>query len=127
VKRPLLRALLLFAVAAALAAGVILVVRGRGPRPVRIAGRTVASDGKPLPEVEVTLEVAPDDAEEEGAVERAGTISDEKGEFAIEYQAHWKTPSYRLEARKAGFRELSVGSAETLKAPVILRLAPLNP
>ena len=126
-KRSVLRALILFVVAAALAAGVILYMRTRGPRPVRIAGRTVSADGKPLPEVDITLEVAPNDAEEEGAVERAGTISDEKGEFAIEYQAHWKTPSYRLEAHKNGYRELSVGSADTLKPPVILRLAPLNP
>ncbi|HKF41508.1 MAG TPA: carboxypeptidase-like regulatory domain-containing protein [Thermoanaerobaculia bacterium] len=126
-KRPGLRTLALFAVALALAGGAVWFVRGRGPRPVRISGKTVASDGRPLSGVEVTLEVAPDDTEEEGAVERAGTVSDENGDFSIEYQSHWKAPSYRLAAAKAGYRELSVGSAETLKPPVMLRLAPVNP
>ena len=126
-KRPLLRALALLAVVAALAGGAVLYVRGRGPRPLRISGRTIAPDGKPLADVQITLEIAPNDTEEEGAVERAGTLSDERGEFSIEYQSHWKNASYRLEAHKAGYRELSVGAAETLKPPVMLRLAPVNP
>ena len=122
-----LRILGLLGVAIALAGGAFLVLRGRGPAPLRISGKTIGADGKPLADVQVTLEIAPNDAEERETVERAGTLSDEHGEFSIEYQAHWKAPSYRLEAHKAGYRELSVGSAETLKTPVILRLAPLNP
>jgi hypothetical protein len=124
VKRP--RALLLIAavVVVVATAGGFFVWRMRGPRPIRIAGKTISSDGRPLGDVRVTLEVAPDDTEEEGAVERAETLSDEKGEFSIEYQSRWKTASYRLDARKAGYRDLSIGSAESLKPPVILRLAP---
>jgi hypothetical protein len=121
------RAVLLLVAVVAAAAGAFFVWKTRGPRQVRIAGRTLAADGRPLAEVRVALEVAPDDTEEEGAVEKAETLSNEKGEFSIEYQPHWKTPSYRLDVRKSGYRDLSIGSAETLKPPVILRLAPANP
>lgn len=121
------RALLLLAAVVAAAAAAFFASRARGPRPVRIAGKTISSDGRPLGDVRITLEVAPDDTEEEGAVEKAETLSDEKGEFSIDYQPRWKTPSYRLDARKNGYRDLSIGSAETLKPPVILRLVPAGP
>ena len=121
------RMLLVLVAVLVVAAAAFLVWRARGQRPIRIAGKTVASDGRPLADVRVTLEIAPDDTEEEGAFEKAETVSDDKGEFSIEYQPHWKMPSYRLDARKDGYRDLSIGSAETLKPPVILRLAPAGP
>jgi VCBS repeat-containing protein len=121
------RMLLLLIVVAGLAGAAVWILRGGPPRPVRVAGKTVGQNGQPLADVRVTLEVAPNDAEEEGAVERAETLSDARGEFAIDYQGQWRRASYRLEARKAGYRDLSIGSAETLKDPVILKLAPATP
>jgi hypothetical protein len=86
------RAVLLLVAVVAAAAGAFFVWKTRGPRPVRIAGTTLAADGRPLAEVRVTLEVAPDDTEEEGAVEKAETVSNEKGEFSIEYQPTGRLP-----------------------------------
>jgi VCBS repeat-containing protein len=126
-KSPALRMLVLAVLVAGLAGAAVWIFRGGPPQTVRIAGRTVGQDGRPLADVRITLEVAPNDAEEEGAVERAETLSDARGEFAIDYQGHWKRASYRLEARKAGYRELSIGAAETLKNPVVLKLAPGTP
>ena len=111
---------------AVVALGVVAVwiYRGRAPRPVRITGKTVAADGRPLADVRITLEIAPNDTDEEGAIERAETTSDARGEFSIDFQGPWRRASYRLDARKPGFRDLSIGAADTLRNPVVLRLAP---
>ncbi|HJW14396.1 MAG TPA: carboxypeptidase-like regulatory domain-containing protein [Thermoanaerobaculia bacterium] len=120
VRRP---AFLILVAAAALAAAAILFLRSRPSGQLRIAGRTIAEDGAPLAGVRITLEVAPAETEEEKAVERVETVSDERGNFAINFQGHWRGASYGLEARKPGYRTLSVDDAETLKGPVLLRLA----
>lgn len=101
----------------------VLFTRGRSPKAVRIAGRTVGAGGEALPGVRITLEISPSDSEEDKAVERVETVSDERGNFAINFQGHWRGASYGLEARKPGYRTLSVDDAETLKSPVLLRLA----
>jgi hypothetical protein len=119
------KARLALAAAAAIvviAAGII-VVRGRSPRPVRIAGRTVGPNGSPLSGVRVTLEVAPGGSEEETAVERVETQSDAQGNFSINFRGHWRYASYRLEARMPGFEEVSIEEADSLKSPVILRFS----
>ena len=112
---------LALAAAAIVVAAGIFFVRGRSPGTVRIAGRTVGPGGSPLSGVRVTLEVSPGDSEEETAVERVETLSDEKGDFSIDYRGHWRRATYRLEARKPGFQELSIEDAESLRKPVILR------
>jgi hypothetical protein len=120
------KARLSLAVAAAavvlLAAG-IFVVRGRSPRTVRIAGRTLGPGGSPLSGVRVILEVSPSDSEEETAVERVETQSDAQGSFSINFQGHWRHASYRLEAVKPGFEKVSIDDAGLLKNPVTLRLS----
>jgi hypothetical protein len=108
----------------ALAAAAVWIYRGRPPRSVQITGKTVAADGRPLADVRITLEIAPNDTDEEGAIERAETTSDARGEFSLDFQGPWRQASYRLEARKPGFRDLSIGAADTLQNPVVLRLDP---
>ena len=78
--------------------------------------------GSPLPGVRIILEVSPGDSEEEMAVERVETQSDAQGSFSINFQGHWRHASYRLEAQKPGFEELSIEDADSLKSPVTLRL-----
>jgi hypothetical protein len=117
------RTLLLLVAAAALAGALLLVLRGRLPRPVRIVGRTVAAGGEPLSGVRVTLEISPSGTEEEMAVERVETRSDAHGEFSIDFQGHWRHASYRLEAEAPGYQKLSLDDADGLKNPVSLRLA----
>jgi hypothetical protein len=114
--------LVLAAAAIAVIAAGIFVVRGRSPQAVRIAGRTVGPGGSPLSGVRVTLEVSPSGSEEETAVERVETQSDAQGSFSINFQGHWRHASYRLEAQKPGFEELSIEDADSLKSPVTLRL-----
>jgi len=116
------RALFLLVVAATLGGGLLLVFRGRLPRPVRLVGRTVAAGGQPLSGVRVTLEVSPSGTEEEMAVERVETRSDARGEFSINFQGHWPHASYRLEAEAPGYKRLSTEGADTLQNPVSLRL-----
>jgi carboxypeptidase family protein len=118
------RAIVLAVAVVALGAAAVWIFRGRSPRPVRITGRTVAADGRPLADVRITLEIAPNDTDEEGAIERAETTSDARGEFSIDFQGPWRSASYRLDARKPGFRDLSIGAADTLQNPVVLRLDP---
>ncbi len=96
-------------------------MRERSPGTIRIAGRTVGPGGAPLPGVRVILEVSPSGAEEETAVERVETRSDERGNFAINFRGHWRRASYRLEAQKPGFEKLSIEDADSLRSPVTLR------
>lgn len=98
--------------------------RQKEPEPVRITGRTIGAKGEPLADVRITLEIARADTEDETAAERVETRTDARGEFSISYQGHWPRASYRLYARKAGYRELSVETPETLGAPVSLKLVP---
>lgn len=126
-KSPAPRILVLAAVIAALAVAAVLILRGGPPRPVRITGRIISESGQPLGDVRITLEIAPNDTDEEGAVERAETTSDARGEFSIDFQGPWRRASYRLDARKPGYRDLSIGSADTLQSPVVLRLIPTLP
>ncbi len=114
----------LVAAAAALA---VPACRRSGPEPVRITGRTIGAKGEPLTDVRVTLEISPGDAEEETAAERVETQTDARGEFSISYQGHWRRASYRLYARKPGYREVSLEAPETLATPVTLKLAPAGP
>jgi hypothetical protein len=109
---------------AAIAVTLFFVVRERAPKPLAIAGRALGPGGEPLADVLVVLEVAPGDSEEESAVERVETRTDAKGEFSINFIGHWRRASYRLEAQKPGFEEISIEDAGSLKNPVILRFAP---
>jgi hypothetical protein len=113
---------LLAAGAVAVAAAAVWIFRGGPPRPVRIAGRTISEDGRPLSDVRIILEIAPSDTDDEEAVERAETVSDARGEFSIDFQGPWRRASYRLDAKKQGYRDVSIGDADTLQNPVILRL-----
>ena len=115
-------ALVALAAIVVLAAG-IYVVRERSPRTVRIAGRTVGPGELPLSGVRVTLEVSPDDSEEETSVERVETQSDAQGNFSIAFRGHWRHASYRLEAQKPGFQELSIEDADRLRKPVTLKFS----
>lgn len=115
------RWLLAFAAIAVIASG-IFIARQRTAGTVRLSGRVVDPGGSPLSGVRVILEVSPNGSEE-AAVERVETQSDAQGKFSIAFQGHWRHASYRLEARKAGFEDSSVGDAETLTSPVTLRLA----
>ena len=119
------RAVVLAVAVVALGAAAVWIFRGRSPRPVQITGKTVAADGRTLADVRITLEIAPNDTDEEGAIERAETTSDARGEFSLDFQGPWRRASYRLEARKPGFRDLSIGAADTLQNPVVLRLVPI--
>jgi hypothetical protein len=103
-----------------IAAGIFIVRQG-SPRTIRIAGRTVGPGGASLSDVRVILEVSPSGTEEETAIERLETRSDAWGNFSINFQGHWRRASYRLEARKPGFEELSIDDADSLKSPVTLR------
>lgn len=114
----------LLAAAAALA---IPACRAKGPEPVRVTGRTIGAKGEPLADVLVTLEISRGDTEERMAAERVETRTDARGEFSISYQGQWRRASYRLYARKQGYRELSLEAPETLAAPVTLKLAPAAP
>ena len=109
------------AVAVVLIAAGIFALRERSPGTVRIAGRTVGPGGSPLAGVRVTLEVSPSGSEEETPVERVETLSDAQGNFSISFQGHWRRASYRLEAQKPGFQELSIEDADSLKSPMTLR------
>ena len=106
-----------------IAAGVFI-LRERSAGTIRIAGRTVGPDGAALSDVKVTLEVSPSGTEEESAVERVETQSDARGDFSINFRGHWRHASYRLEAQKPGFEELSMDEVDTLRSPVTLRLSP---
>ncbi len=117
------RVFLLLVAAAALAGALLLIFRGRPPRPVRIFGRTVAAGGEPVVGARVTLEVAPSGTEEEMAVERVETRSDGRGEFSIDFQGHWRQATYRLEADAPGYQKVSLDEADQVKSPVLLRLA----
>ena len=118
------RVLLAAAVAIAVIAVALFVMRERMPKPLAIAGRTVGPGGEPMPDVLIVLEVEPGDSEEESAVERVETRTDAKGEFSINFVGHWRRASYRLEAQKPGFEKISVEDVGSLKNPVILRFAP---
>jgi hypothetical protein len=118
------RVLLVAAVAIAAVAVTLFVMRERMPKPLAIAGRTVGAGGEPLADVLIVLEVAPGDSEEESAIERVETRSDAHGDFSINFAGHWRRASYRLEAQKPGFENVSVEDAGSLKNPVILRFAP---
>ena len=117
------RLLLVAAVLMAAVAVVVFVRRERGPKPLRIAGRTVGPAEAPLADVRIILEVTPGDTEEESRIERVETRSDAKGEFAINFIGHWSRASYRLEAQKPGFERLSIEDPESLQNPVTLRLS----
>jgi len=116
--------LLVAAVLIAAIAVTLLVTRERTPKPLAIAGRAVGPGGEPLAGVQVVLEVAPGDSEDESAVERVETRTDAKGEFSINFVGHWRRASYRLEAQKPGFEKISIEDAGFLKNPVILRFPP---
>ena len=120
---PKVRLALAVAAAIVVIAAGIFVVRQRSPRTVRIEGRTVGPGGLPLSDVRVTLEVSASGSEEEPAVERVETRSDELGSFAIDFRGHWRRASYRLEAQKPGFEKLSIEDADTLRSPVTLRFS----
>jgi hypothetical protein len=117
---PTARLALAAAALVVIAAG-IFVVRERSPRTIRIAGRTVGPGGAALAGVRVTLEVSPSGSEEETAIERVGTQSDARGNFSITFHGHWRHASYRIEARKPGFQEVSIEDADSLRKPVTLR------
>ena len=119
------RVLLAAAVVAVVAVAVVMFTRREhAAGTVRITGRTVMAGDAPLSDVRIVLEVTPGDSEEDVAVERVETRSDGKGEFAINFVGHWSRASYRLEAGKPGFEELSFDNADSLKSPVTFRFAP---
>lgn len=120
-RRVLLVAVILIA---ATAVAFFFVMRERAPKPLAIAGRAIGPGGEPLAGVQVVLEVAPGDSEDESTVERVETRTDAKGEFSINFVGHWRRASYRLEAQKPGFETISIEDAGSLKNPVILRFAP---
>ena len=120
------RGLLVAAVVIAAIAVTLFVMRERMPKPLEISGRAVGPGGEPLADVQVVLEVAPGDSEDESAVERVETRTDAKGEFSINFVGHWRRASYRLEAQKPGFEKISIEDAGSLKKPVILKLAALR-
>lgn len=111
----------------AAAALMVPACRQKGPQPVRISGRTIGTKGEPLADVRITLEISRGDTEDETAAERVETQTDARGEFSISYEGHWKRPSYRLYARKPGYRELSREVPESLAPPVTLKLMPAAP
>jgi hypothetical protein len=98
--------------------------RQRGPEPVRITGRAIGAKGEPLADVRITLEISRGDTEDETAAERVETQTDARGEFSISYEGQWRQPSYRLYARKPGYRELSLEAPETRATPLTLKLVP---
>ena len=108
---------------AALAVTLFFVMRERAPKPLAITGRAVGPGGEPLADVQVVLEVAPGESEDESAVERVETRTDAKGEFSINFVGHWRRASYRLEAQKPGFEKIEIEDAGSLKKPVILKFA----
>jgi hypothetical protein len=116
------RFVLILGAAVVAVAAVYFFRRERLPAPVRVDGQTIGADGAPIGGVNVVLEVSPSDTEEEMAVERVETVSDEKGGFSINYQGRWRHATYRLEARKPGYEELSIDDADTMKRPISLRL-----
>jgi hypothetical protein len=83
------RAVLLLVAVVAAAAGGIFVWKTRGPRPVRIAGRTVATDGGRRAVVRSSGSRAR--RRGRGRHGRERRPSERAGEFSIEYQPHWKT------------------------------------
>jgi hypothetical protein len=108
----------------AIAVTLFFVMRERAPKPLAIAGRAIGPAGEPLPDVLVVLEVAPGESEDESAVERVETRTDAKGEFSINFVGHWRRASYRLEAQKPGFANISIEDPGSLKGPLILKFAP---
>jgi hypothetical protein len=119
--------LLLVCAGLALTATALVVACGKSPRPVRVSGRTVDPAGAPLADVRVVLEIAPGDSEEGTAVERVETTSDSRGDFAIDYQGHWRRASYRLEARKPGYEKQAVEDVDSAKKPLVIRLTQTRP
>ena len=113
---------LVVALAAALAVA-YYVRHDRMPKQIRVVGKTFGPGDRPLADVRVVLEVHPGDSEEEAAIERVETLSDARGDFSIDFVGHWPHATYRLEARKPGFQNLSIEDASALPAPVILRFA----
>lgn len=121
------RALVVAAAVMAVIAAGILVVRGRSQGTIHIAGRTVATGGAPLPEVRLILEVLPADTEGEMSIERVETLSDARGNFAIDYEGGRRRASFRLEAQKPGYEKLSIEDPNLFKRSLTLRLAPIRP
>ena len=119
--------LLICATGWAVIGAALLVACGKGPGPVRVAGRTVGPADAPLADVRVILEIAPGDSEDGTAVERVETTSDSQGNFSIDYQGHWRHASYRLEARKPGYERLLIDDVDSAKKPLVLRLTQGRP
>ena len=112
---------------AVIAAAVLLTRSRTGEREVFVEGRTVDGNGAPLADVQISLEITPEDSEGELPVEHVSTRSDARGRFSIRSRVPWPDPSYTMEASKDGFETVTIEDADEMANPVTLRLASSRP